>query len=272
MSIVAGVEANEHAALNWLSNHSEPWLLIIDNVDNHDLKLAEYFPRGNRGHVLITTRDPFIRSYGTIGEIFYEFSGLKTDVASSLLLTSIGEKQPWNPASFNIATTIAETLGCLALAITHASRTIRQGYCKLDEYLNFYERQWMRSRQSRQTSKTRYNADELWVFATFDLNRQALEIRDTEASRDALQLLNTFAFFHNQNICFEILTRAIMNLAVDRVQQEEIKRKEAGPRVDNPPCDWLKWWGKTTLAISKSLYKNHSQSVLPSESFLYFSP
>lgn len=271
VSIIAGVETNEHVALHWLSNLSEPWLLIIDNVDDHDLELDEYFPKGNRGHVLITTRDPLIRSYGTVGDTFFEFQGLKTDEASSLLLTSAGEKQPWNSTSVNIATTIVETLGCLALAITHASKTIRQGYCKLHEYLDFYERQWKKSRQRRQSLKTRDNAVDFGVFATFDLNRQALESRDTEASRDALQLLDTFAFLHNQNICFEMLTRAITNSAVERAQQEEIKRKGARTQVSNLLCDCINWRGMTTFAIPKSLYENHSQSALPNESFYHFS-
>jgi hypothetical protein len=57
VSVIGGVEANEKAAINWLSNLRNPWLLIIDNADDRDFKLDEYFPRGNRGHVLITTRD-----------------------------------------------------------------------------------------------------------------------------------------------------------------------------------------------------------------------
>ena len=270
VSSIAGVEANEHAALHWLSNLSEPWLLIIDNADDHDLKLDEYFPRGNRGHILITTRDPLNKLYGTIGDTFFEFQGLKTDEARCLLLTAAGEKQPWNSTLFNIATTIAKTLGYLALAITHAGKTIRQGYCKLHEYLEFYERQWKKTRQRRQAVKTRDAADDLGVFATFDLNRQALEIRDTEASRDALQLLDTFAFLHNQNIRFEILSRAVTNSEVEFAQQEQDKEKEAQTRADSPPCDWPRWWKKTAFAVLAFIYESRSPPVLPSESFMHY--
>ena len=271
VSIIAGVEANENAALHWLSNLSEPWLLIIDNADDHDLNLDEYFPRGDRGHILITTRDPLNKSYGTVGEKFFEFQGLKTDEARCLLLTAAGQKKPWDSALFSIATTIAKTLGHLALAITHAGKTIRQGYCKLHEYLEFYERQWKKTRQRRQAVKTKDAADDLGVFATFDLNRQALEIRDTEASRDALQLLNTFAFLHNQNIRFEILRRAVTNSELERAQQEGDKEKEARTRADSPPPDWSTWWKKTSFAILAFIYENRSPPVLPRESFTHLS-
>lgn len=271
VSIIAGVEANENAALHWLSNLSEPWLLIMDNADDHDLKLDEYFPRGNRGHILITTRDPLNKLYGTIGDTFFEFQGLKTDEAKCLLLTAAGQKQPWNSTSYSIATAIAKTLGYLALAITHAGKTIRQGYCKLHEYLDFYERQWKRTRQNRQAVKTRDAADDLGVFATFEINRQALEIRDSEASRDALQLLNTFAFLHNQNIRFEILRRAITNAGAERAQLEEDAKREAQKSVDSSPSDWSTWWKKTAFDILASIYMNRSPPVLPSESFTLLS-
>lgn len=269
VSSVAGVEANEHAALHWLSNLSEPWLLIIDNADDHDLKLHKYFPRGNRGHILITTQDPLNKSYGTVGDTFFEFQGLKIDEARCLLLTAAGENRPWNSTLFNVATTIAKKLGYLALAITHAGKTVRQGYCKLHEYLEFYERQWKKTRQRRQTVKAKDVADDLGVFATFDLNRQALENRDTEASRDAIQLLDTFAFLHNQNIRFEILRKAITNSAVELAQQKQDKEREAQTQADNSPCDWSTWSKKIVFAILAFIHENRSPPVLPSESFTY---
>ncbi|ERF69939.1 hypothetical protein EPUS_05483 [Endocarpon pusillum Z07020] len=264
VSIIGGVGANENAALNWLSNLNEPWLLIIDNADDPDLKLEEYFPRGNRGHILITTRDPLNKSYGTVGNGFFEFQGLKNDDASCLLLRAAGQVKPWDSTISNIATTIAKTLGYLALAITQAGRTIRQGYCKLHEYLDFYERQWKKTRQGRQAVKVRDTADDLSVFATFELNRRAIEARDTEASRDALQLLNTFAFLHNQNINFDIMKKAVTNSKVESMQHEENKKKEAQIRAASPPPDWPTWWKKTMSAILAFIYKNRSPHVLPS--------
>ncbi|KAF1849642.1 tetratricopeptide repeat domain-containing protein [Cucurbitaria berberidis CBS 394.84] len=265
VSIIGGVEANENAALHWLSNLSEPWLLIIDNADDPDLKLDEYFPRGNRGHVLITTRDPVNKSFGTVGNRFFEFQGLNKDEASCLLLNAAGQIQPWSSAMSNVATTIAKTLGYLALAITQAGKTIRQGYCKIHEYLDFYERQWIKTRQRRLAVKERDAVDNLSVITTFELNRQAIiNIRDKEASRDALQLLNTFAFLHNQNIRFDMLRRAITNSKLESIQQEEDKGNEAQSRATSPPPDWSTWWKETSFKVLAFIYKNRSPLVLPS--------
>ena len=36
------------AALHWLSNLEHRWLLIIDNADDENIALPNYFPKGNR--------------------------------------------------------------------------------------------------------------------------------------------------------------------------------------------------------------------------------
>jgi hypothetical protein len=41
---IGGVAPNSKAALQWLEKQNAPWLLIIDNVDDPDLELLDYFP------------------------------------------------------------------------------------------------------------------------------------------------------------------------------------------------------------------------------------
>jgi hypothetical protein len=162
-----------------------------------------------------------------------------------------------------MATTIARTLGYLALAITHAGRTIRQGYCRLHEYVEFYERQWKKTRQMRQAVKAKEPADNLSVFATFEMNRQAIENRDTEASRDALELLNTFAFLHHQNIRFSILEKAVKNSGVEDAQQDEDKKKQMQMQAASLPLNWSTWWKEMVTILATFIYKNRSPQVLP---------
>ena len=162
----------------------------------------------------------------------------------------------------HIATTIARTLGYLALAITHAGRTIREGYCMLHEYLDFHERQWKKTRQKRASIKDKDEADDLGVFATFELNRRVIKDRDSVASRDALQLLDTFAFLHNQNIRFDILTRAITNAQVESIHAEEEKNKTVVAQADSA-LDWSVWWSGAKGALTTFIWKNWTPSVLP---------
>ncbi|KAI1510557.1 Tetratricopeptide repeat domain-containing protein [Pyrenophora tritici-repentis] len=263
VSKIGKVDLNENAALHWLSNLSLPWLLIIDNADDPDLKLPDYFPRGNRGHVLITTRDPGKKAYGTVGDRYFEFQGLSTSDASSLLLKAAGQSEPWDTVVSSIALKIAKALGFLALAITHAGRAIREEYCKLSEYLHYYERQWEETRQTRLPVKDKDAADELSVFSTFELNREAIEKRATRASRDALQLLDTFAFLHNQDIRYDLLQRAIENAQVEHIKESEDRMNERRSKAAKPVPDWSTWCKETAFLVLTYLYQNRSPSVIP---------
>ena len=41
-----------------LANTQQDWLLVFDNADDPELDLAPYFPAGDRGDVIITSRNP----------------------------------------------------------------------------------------------------------------------------------------------------------------------------------------------------------------------
>lgn len=134
---------NHEAALHWLSNQDEDWLLIIDNADDPDLDLLEFFPQGANGHVLITTRNQDC-TFGNIGST--GFYGMEETEANELFLkvadiTESTENQ-------KDVSEILHELGYLALAIVVAGSAIHQGYCKLKSYLGYLERVW-KGRRSR---------------------------------------------------------------------------------------------------------------------------
>jgi hypothetical protein len=168
-----------------------------------------------------------------------------------------------------VATAIATTLGYLAIAIAQAGSAIRAGLCEFSGYLAYYERQWKKTRQNRQTIKSKDTGDELRVYTTFDLNIRAMMSRETEATRDALQLLNTFAFLvryalnqanarqrltshtviqNRQNIRFDILKRSITNAELER----QHGGKEAASRSATAPASWSKTWKSVMVHILAS--------------------
>ena len=53
------------AVQQWLANHSD-WLLILDNADDSQL-VTEFFPTGNTGHILLTTRE---QGWGAVARNF----------------------------------------------------------------------------------------------------------------------------------------------------------------------------------------------------------
>lgn len=138
---VAEVDPNHNAAINWLGNRGEPWLLIIDNADDANIDLMEYLPKGRRGHVLITTRNPGYQSLGNVGPRYFKFDGLDEKEANALLFRTAGLSESSEEAR-SWAAKIVDALGYLALAISIAGSAINSGCCKLHEYIQYFEDMW----------------------------------------------------------------------------------------------------------------------------------
>ena len=205
---IGGLEATESAGKHWLSHLEESWLLIINNADDPTLDLQSLFPEGDRGHILVTTRNPHFQIHATVGSA--EFKGLTKGEALLLLLKAAGVQRPWDFATEDDGNEITDTLGYLALALIHAGALIFQKICGLKDYLNFYGEYRKRlslSRASRTADDHSYYA----VYSTWELSYSSIEERHTEASRDAAQLLHIVAFFHFEHIRVDIFTRALSN-------------------------------------------------------------
>jgi hypothetical protein len=221
---MGGAEPNENAAKNWLSCLQHQWLLLIDNADDPDIDVTRYFPGGERGVILMTTRNPSNKVHGTIGSRFYHFEKLETDEASDLLLKAANLPSPWELQTRTSAAKIAEALGFLPLALIHAGKAIMDGLCSLANYLEFYGRSWKRIRKSRSISGSRGDKDaNMNVYSTWEIVYLGLEAKQTEISEDGVQLLKTFSFFYWENIGVDILIAAAKN---SKREQEAVRRIE----------------------------------------------
>ncbi|KAK1750460.1 hypothetical protein QBC47DRAFT_426219 [Echria macrotheca] len=210
---MTGVEADATTALEWLSTCNRKWLLIIDDADFDTTPLEAYFPRGDRGTILITTRNPDYSMHGNIGPRHFSFGGLPTVEAEELLLKASDSPMPWDAASLENARRISQSLGLLPLAIVHAGAVIGNGICDMPNYLDFYQRTLLRlDRGAKRDSLTRV---ERAVFTTFELCVERLEQKATEAAMDALDVLNILAFLHFESASLEMFRRAVRNPALE---------------------------------------------------------
>lgn len=105
-------EPNEAAAKDWLSNLEVPWLLIIDDAaaDDSQFHLESLFPKGERGHILITTRDETHRIHGTVGSKSFIFRDLDREPAIQLLLKAADKPAPWDSVTQEMASVITKLL------------------------------------------------------------------------------------------------------------------------------------------------------------------
>ncbi|KAL3475349.1 hypothetical protein BJX99DRAFT_247569 [Aspergillus californicus] len=255
------VEPNQNAAMHWLSNRKERWLLLIDNADDPGIRIQEYFPKGDRGYIIITTRNPEHKIHGNVGPNFFEFHGMEEDDSSALLLRRARLAEPWDDDSSSRASKIARKLGFLALALIQAGAAIGEGSCTLTNYLTFYDEQWKRIRRTAKTFLKSNNHDlqSGSALTTYEISYRAIKQRGTESSEDAVQLLSVFSFFHNQNIRFDILRKAVVNCAIEKDGQENRDKEEA-----LQPVTWYQRYKNIQLSILAFIMEDRGPSILPS--------
>jgi tetratricopeptide (TPR) repeat protein len=192
----------------WLSRSEDPWLLIFDNADDPSLDLSQYFPIGNRGAILITTRNPDCVVHATAGSM--EFDRLSVEDAVELLIKTAAIEDLSSEDPRILANLIVETLGCLALAIVQAGAAIRQKLCTMGDYCDIYSRQRKRllSHQPVQASSDyRFT-----VYTTWEVSIKMIENLSNETAENALELLRFFSVLHFDGISEEILRRAWENM------------------------------------------------------------
>ncbi|KAI9835608.1 MAG: hypothetical protein M1819_002059 [Sarea resinae] len=255
---IGGVEPNETAARNWLSNLEQSWLLIIDNADDPRICIERCFPEGERGHILVTTRNPALKLHGTVGARSFHFEELEDDDANHLLLKAANKPRPWDVPTKESASVITKTLGALPLALIHAGKAIMNGFCTLSNYIASYDMNWQRVRRARRSSGS---CDEeniyLNVYTSYEVIFLGLEAKDTEAARDAIELLKIFSFLHRENIRVDILTKAVSNPEVERKEEENQKQ------VSSESKSWAETFEDIKMAIFAFLLKDRSPPVLP---------
>jgi tetratricopeptide (TPR) repeat protein len=210
-AIASGVK-DIASVIHWLSEMDSNWLLIFDNADGEPSMVSKYLPPGDRGNVLITSRNPKMKHNASSGASI-EVEQMEEEDAILLLLkaahlydTSEEFRQTSMP--------IVKELCFLPLAVDQAGATIASGLCGMDDYLQLYSK----CRQSLLADPSFEGASNYGcaVYTTWELSFLALETKvakdkseiDARAAESAISILQTFAFFHFDGIAEDIFRRA----------------------------------------------------------------
>lgn len=188
----------------WLTGLESPWLLVIDNADDPTVDYSRFFPAGERGHILITSQNSDCKIHATIG--YYEFGNMDEEDAVTLLLKAAQHNGMDKKEVRDIAKSIAKTLGYLALALIQAGASIRQGICSLEEYdevFTSYKTQIMRDQFSQRIDSYQYT-----IYTTWEVSVQRIERLGSETAVVAIQILQTLAFLHFEQVPTRIFERA----------------------------------------------------------------
>lgn len=204
------LEARSEAGLSWLTRQEAPWLLVIDNADDIEINYAKYFPSGERGHILLTSRNPECKVHATVGS--KEFKELETDDAITLLLKAISPEDDVNQQEKRVsALPVVKALGCLPLALSQAGAAIRQKLCALEEYLEIF------SSYKRSIFLKGYSQDTEYkhtIYTTFEVSLDKIKrLRArSQAAVDAVEIIHVLAFFHFDGMPSSIFERAWTNM------------------------------------------------------------
>ncbi|KAL8880635.1 MAG: hypothetical protein Q9198_001994 [Flavoplaca austrocitrina] len=264
-----GTDPNERAAKSWLSSSDRPWLLLIDKADDTNLDIESYFPDGEYGLTLITTRNPTVKMHGTIGQRFYHFDKLDDDEANELLLRAADNQEPRTPTLMQLASAITTRLGALPLALIHAGNAIKANYCKLSTYIPYYELSWQLIRQSQnKAGHDEDDAEYTKVYASYEIVFRGLEAIKSQRYSDAVQLLKLFSFLHYEHIPFEFLTGAVKHPSIQRefdTQASESLKEEEEKLVSFAwqPSLWLKHLQSTFDTFKMKQFKIQNPVILP---------
>jgi len=240
--------------------------LIIDNADSLEKPIEQYLPVGEMGSIIVTTRDPALRTLGMPGRRYLRFTELKEDEANDLLLRAADEPTPYSPAIHHLATEITKKLGCLPLALVHAGKAIVTGVCTMHDYLTSFDEHWDRVRiiRSRRGSNVQvYNDAYAIIYSTYEIMYQGFMASETPASEDALDLLKLFSFFHHENIGVGILLQAANNPKAEQKQEAKQAEDERALHGKLRAKTWSQTLGSMGLTFYSFLVQLGFQPVLP---------
>lgn len=193
------------AGQEWLSQRTDPWLLVLDNANDPEMDLSKSIPASGNGHVLVTTRNPNAKMYSTSGS--FHFRGMDPEEAILLLLRLAypdTEPRSTDKESWRNASLIASELGYLALALKQAAFTIRRQLLPLERYL----RSLLGCRKELLSRPLIRSSAEANIIATWELPFTDIASRTSIEYRDAVDLLHIIAFMHFVSIPGSLLSRA----------------------------------------------------------------
>jgi hypothetical protein len=124
------------SVINWLSEIDSNWLLVYDNADGKPNLISKSLPPGNRGNVLITSRNPGMKGNVSRGA-WIEVEDMQEEDAILLLLKA-AFLDDTSEELRQAAMPIVKELCYLPLAVDQAGAAMACGLCDMNDYLQMY--------------------------------------------------------------------------------------------------------------------------------------
>ncbi|KAJ7899651.1 P-loop containing nucleoside triphosphate hydrolase protein, partial [Mycena leptocephala] len=185
----------EHA-LRWLIAQGTEWLILFNNADDTGIDLQQFIPGCSHGNILITTRNPVLRTHAL--DSHHKLSNMEEAEAVELLLRSSLTES--SPDKKQLAREIVKELYCFPLAIIQAGAYISKTSVGLQSYLNLYLQN--KSRLLKEKPAQTQDGYACTVYTTWEISYNRL-------SKPAVQLLQLCSLLHHEGITEAIFSNAI---------------------------------------------------------------
>ncbi|GCE20877.1 FxSxx-COOH system tetratricopeptide repeat protein [Dictyobacter kobayashii] len=180
------------AIIHWFEYCEQPWLLIVDNVDDLSF-IYNYLPRRGNGNILLTTRASAVGSL----TIPISLETMSVDEGTRFLLRRA--RRPHTlPEEVAEAEKIVTALGQFPLALDQAGAYIEETASRFSDYRLLYEQHRHALLSRRGWQSMRYPES---VATTWSLSFQRIE----QSNPAAAELLNLCAFLAPDDIPEELL-------------------------------------------------------------------
>jgi tetratricopeptide (TPR) repeat protein len=176
----------------WLRN-THDWLLVFDNADTPTL-LEAYRPVGADGHILITTRDKRLRTFGITAPVVLDVWS-REEAEAFFVHSQLLDLE--KPDEHRDAATVAAELGYLPLALEQAAAYILNVGVTFSEYLAAFRARRLKLFEKEEAKPTQY---EKTVAVTWQMTIAQIE----QESEAAAELLRHCAFLAPDNIPWDI--------------------------------------------------------------------
>lgn len=205
--------------INWLETTKDRWLIVVDNYEMGDITTS--LPRNSKGNILFTSRTTELEPRQP-PKYTYSVPEMNVEEATLLLFQACGllpspEREPQ-------ARALVQELDFLPLAIEQAAGYVRMQRCTFEELVPKLRSE--KNKLLNEAPDSTGQRGKRGVYATFELSWDSIKSLARESSdrgahaQCALQILNTFCFYHSQNIPAELAIRARVGIEKEQCWEE----------------------------------------------------
>ncbi|WQF89869.1 Putative tetratricopeptide-like helical domain superfamily, nucleoside phosphorylase superfamily [Colletotrichum destructivum] len=229
-----GIELDHRIRLTraWLGARREPWLLIFDNADASDVTLQKYIPTSGPGVIIITITDERLANCGST---FCKVEPMNKDHAMKLLMSYKRPDTILTSEELKAAEALAvNLLGGLPLAIAQAGSYIFNKRCTYTEYCReFAESPSVSLDYDYQRMQWSGHSGTVWT--TFIISLCRIQSLPERGTREAVELLRTLSFLHNEGIQKRFFQKAWENMKLAPTWAKFLPLlDQKSPRWDTP--------------------------------------